>query len=111
MVREARTLQAKCHTQPQSAFSPFLQRPQFLEQEEIRAREASEPRDQELERLKERLIQDQLERDEMRQSMKCMMEENRKLKQKLEAQEKQKEAGPKFSTLNTPEVNVPAQQL
>ena len=86
------------YTQPRSAFSPFLQRPQFLEQEEIRAREASENRDQEMERLKERLMQDRLERGEMRQSMKFLFEENRRLMQKLEAQEKQKEADPKFST-------------
>ena len=86
------------YTQPRSAFSPFLQRPQFLEQEELRAREASENRDQEMERLKERLMQDQLEREEMRQSMKFLFEENRRLMQKLEAQEKQKEADPKFST-------------
>ena len=86
------------YTQPRSAFSPFLQRPQFLEQEEIRAREASENRDQEMERLKERLMQDRLEREEMRQSMKFLFEENRRLMQKLEAQEKQKEADPKFST-------------
>ena len=86
------------YTQPRSAFSPFLQRPQFLEHEELRAREASENRDQELERLKERLMQDQLEREEMRQSMKFLFEENRRLMQKLEAQEKQKEADPKFST-------------
>ena len=86
------------YTQPRSAFSPFLQRPQFLEQEELRARQASENRDQEMERLKERLMQDQLEREEMRQSMKFLFEENRRLMQKLEAQEKQKEADPKFST-------------
>ena len=43
-------------------------------------------------------MQDQLEREEMRQSMKFLFEENRRLMQKLEAQEKQKEADPKFST-------------
>ena len=48
--------------------------------------------------MKERLMQDQLEREEMRQSMKFLFEENRRLMQKLEAQEKQKEADPKFST-------------
>ena len=82
-----------------SVFSPYPNRPAFLEHEEERLREGLTERERQVQFMRERLFQEQLEKEELRKAVSNVLEDNQRMKTRLqELESKVKDADLRFST-------------
>ena len=82
-----------------SAFSPYLHRPAFLEHEEDRLREGLSERDRQLQYMRDRLFQEQNEKEELKRAVSSVLEDNQRMKVRLQDLEaKVRDPEQKFST-------------
>ena len=82
-----------------SAFSPYLHRPAFLEHEEDRLREGLSERDRQLQYMRDRLLQEQNEKEELKRAVSSVLEDNQRMRVRLQDLEaKVRDPEQKFST-------------
>eukprot|EP00435_Cladocopium_sp_Y103_P026984 s520_g6.t1 len=87
------------HQSGRSVFSPFPQRPAFVDQEEERLREGLSERDRQLQLMRDQLFREQVEKDELRRTVSSVLEDNKRMMVRLQDLEaKVKDPEPRFPT-------------